>query len=230
MLVAAFVATLALLAARSVAIPAMAAPAAATMHTQSHQPLSEDSPSGDQPADDAIDQQGDGAAPTADAGDPSQEAEPGPARYTPSSRGGMRTLDSTPMQSAAQARQAAGNRIAGIAEKYVGAPYRWAGMSPRTGFDCSGLMGYVYQEAGINIPLHSLAGMLGSGDRVTRDELQPGDLVFFENTWERGLSHGGIYIGNGKFVHAETEGIGVVISNLDAGNWISHFVGGSRPY
>jgi cell wall-associated NlpC family hydrolase len=254
-LVAAFIATLALLGIRSVAIPAMAAPAAAISHTPSHQTVPDEVSSDEDAADATADEPEnlavdppveefavdppvedfapnpsvDESAPDPDVVVPTQESELGPDRITPSSRGGARPSDSLPV-AGSQARQSMGDRISSLAEKYVGYAYRWAGMSPRTGFDCSGLMGYVYQEAGVSVPLHNLAGMLNSGKRVERDQLRPGDLVFFENTWEWGLSHGGIYIGDGKFVHAESEGIGVVISNLDAGNWSSHFVGGSRPW
>ncbi|HEX2987403.1 MAG TPA: C40 family peptidase [Chloroflexota bacterium] len=228
-LVASFIATLALLGIRSVALPAMAAPAAAILNSPSCQTAPEEASLADEAAgitadeaqSPAVEPPVDEFATDPEAGDSTQE------RITPTSRGGARPSDSASPAADSQTR---GDRIASIAQKYVGYGYRWAGMSPRTGFDCSGLMGYVYQEAGISVPLHSLAGMLNSGKRVNRDQLRAGDMVFFENTWQWGLSHGGIYIGNGEFVHAESEGVGVVISDLDAYNWISHFVGGSRPW
>jgi len=253
-LLAAFIATLALLGLRSVAVPAMAAPASTVMHSPSQQQQTapdEDTPAdpsapnsperagdavADQPADDAAstpnvsDQTSDGNAPAPDVAEPAQDGDAPSTRITPTSRGGSRTLDSMSISPAPETMKSNGDRIAAIAREYVGYSYRWAGMSPSTGFDCSGLMGYVYQEAGISVPIHSLAGMLSSGKRVGRDELQPGDLLFFENTYEWGLSHGGIYVGNGEFVHAENESVGVTVSSLNGSSWASHYLGASRPW
>ena len=77
-----------------------------------------------------------------------------------------------------------------MALQYLGVKYRWGGESPKTGFDCSGLVAYVYAQLGIQLP-HSAAAQYGLGAPVPRDDLQPGDLVFFN-----GLSHVGIYIGD----------------------------------
>ena len=89
---------------------------------------------------------------------------------------------------------------ASIALQYLGIPYQWGGASPGTGFDCSGLVMYVYAQLGVQLP-HFAAGQYGFGSAVSRDQLQPGDLVFFD-----GLSHVGIYIGNGQMVHAPQTG------------------------
>ena len=89
---------------------------------------------------------------------------------------------------------------ASIAMKYLGIPYQWGGASPGTGFDCSGLVMYVFAQLGVQLP-HFAAGQYGYGSPVSRDQLQPGDLVFFD-----GLSHVGIYIGNGQMVHAPQTG------------------------
>jgi len=237
-----------------VAVPAMAAPVSTVMHSPSQQqqtapdedtpadPSASNSPEqagdavADQPADDAAstpnvsDQTSDGNAPAPDVAEPAQDGDAPSTRITPTSRGGSRTLDSMSISPAPETMKSNGDRIAAIAREYVGYSYRWAGMSPSTGFDCSGLMGYVYQEAGISVPIHSLAGMLSSGKRVGRDELQPGDLLFFENTYEWGLSHGGIYVGNGEFVHAENESVGVTVSSLNGSSWASHYLGASRPW
>ena len=86
----------------------------------------------------------------------------------------------------------------------MGSRYRYGGSSPRTGFDCSGFVYYVMQASGISVG-RSAAAQYNSGRRVSTGELQPGDMVFFSNTYKRGISHAGIYIGGGKFVHAETE-------------------------
>ena len=91
--------------------------------------------------------------------------------------------------------------------KYLGIPYAWGGASP-AGFDCSGLVMYVYAQLGILLP-HYAAAQYGFGSPVSRDQLQPGDLVFFD-----GLSHVGIYIGGGQVVHAPQTGDVVKISSL----------------
>ncbi|MHB0868622.1 MAG: LysM peptidoglycan-binding domain-containing protein [Chloroflexota bacterium] len=122
-----------------------------------------------------------------------------------------------------------GDRIAAISQKYLGYRYVWGGHAP-SGFDCSGFTWYVYKEAGINIPLHDLAGQLSAGPRINRDQLLPGDLVFFQNTYKAGLSHSGIYLGGGRFINAETERAGVQIRSLSDPYWSPRFVGGSRPW
>ncbi len=123
-----------------------------------------------------------------------------------------------------------GERVAALAQKYLGYRYLWGGHSPSTGFDCSGFTWYVYKEVGINIPLHDLAGQLNSGPRISRDKLQPGDLVFFQNTYKPGLSHSGIYLGDGRFINAESESVGVQIRSLSDPYWSPRFIGGSRPW
>jgi cell wall-associated NlpC family hydrolase len=97
---------------------------------------------------------------------------------------------------------------ASIALQYLGIPYTWGGASPDTGFDCSGLVMYVFAQLGVQLP-HFAAAQYGYGVAVPRDQLQPGDLVFFD-----GLSHVGIYIGNGQVVHAPHTGTVVSISPL----------------
>ena len=101
-----------------------------------------------------------------------------------------------------------GLRAVQIANHLTGIPYRWGGASPRAGFDCSGLVQYVYAKVGIRLP-HYAAGQYGQGRRVARDSLRPGDLVFFS-----GLGHVGIYAGGGKFIHAPRRGTTVRWSRL----------------
>src|SRR6185312_5175147 len=102
-----------------------------------------------------------------------------------------------------------GLRAVQIANQLTGIPYRWGGASPRSGFDCSGLVQYVYAKVGIHLP-HYAAGQFGHGRRVSRGSLRPGDLVFFS-----GLGHVGIYAG-GKFIHAPRSGTTVRWSRLSS--------------
>jgi cell wall-associated NlpC family hydrolase len=138
------------------------------------------------------------------------------------------TPTATPKQDAASTADT-GARIAALAAGYVGFPYRWAGHSPRTGFDCSGFSWYVYDQVEISVPNHDLKGQLNAGPRLTRSELQPGDLVFFQNTYKAGLSHSGVYIGDGAFVHAVDPSLGVRSSRIDDAYWAPRFLAGSRP-
>ena len=97
--------------------------------------------------------------------------------------------------------------------QYVGYPYAYAGEGPYA-FDCSGFTKFVIQNTlGMDIT-HDMFTQIGMGQSVGMDELQPGDLVFFANTFRPGLSHAGIYIGGGQFVHAENESTGVTVSDL----------------
>jgi cell wall-associated NlpC family hydrolase len=120
-----------------------------------------------------------------------------------------------------------GSEIVSIAYRYLGYRYIYGGSSPR-GFDCSGFTSYVYRSAGIWIG-RTAAAQYYSGVHVSRANLQPGDLVFFANTYQRGISHAGIYLGNGKFINAANESTGVTISNLNSRYWASHYYGATRP-
>ena len=121
----------------------------------------------------------------------------------------------------------AGNDIVDFAMKYEGHPYVYAGEGPRA-FDCSGFTMFVIQKTlGLDIT-HDMAVQYEMGSRVGRNELQPGDLVFFKNTYRRGLSHTGIYIGGGQFIHAENESTGVRVSDLDSEYYSSRWYGGAR--
>ncbi|PRR74467.1 C40 family peptidase [Neomoorella humiferrea] len=102
-------------------------------------------------------------------------------------------------------------RVAAIARQYLGVPYRWAGTSP-SGFDCSGFTQYVFRQVGIELP-RTASDQAASGSHVAKEDLQVGDLVFF-NTYGTGISHVGIYIGNGKFISASSSR-GVAIDNID---------------
>jgi peptidoglycan DL-endopeptidase CwlO len=110
--------------------------------------------------------------------------------------------------------------VVGIAMQYLGVPYVWGGSSPR-GFDCSGLVSYVFAQIGVSLP-HSSYAQFGMGTPVSISQLQPGDLVFFT-----GASHVGIYIGGGQFIHAPHTGDVVKISSL-SGYYSANFAGGRR--
>ena len=114
-----------------------------------------------------------------------------------------------------------GQRVADIARKYVGTPYRWGGASP-SGFDCSGLVRYVYAQVGVSLP-HNAAKQYRYGLPVSRDRLESGDLVFFDR-----LRHSGIYIGGGRFIHSRQTGKRVSIASLDDNWYAEHWVGARR--
>ena len=111
--------------------------------------------------------------------------------------------------------------VVGIAMQYLGVPYVWGGASP-SGFDCSGFIMYVYAQVGVSLPHHA-ASQYGSGSPVSRDALEPGDLVFFN-----GLGHAGIYIGGGQFIHSPHTGDVVKISSLSDSWYAATWVGARR--
>ncbi len=111
--------------------------------------------------------------------------------------------------------------VVSYALSQLGVPYVWAGSTPGGGFDCSGLVMWSYAQIGVSLP-HSSYAMMGMGVSVPKDELQPGDLVFFE-----GGGHVGIYIGNGEFVHAPHTGTVVQVSSL-SGSYSWGFAGARR--
>lgn len=111
-------------------------------------------------------------------------------------------------------------------KKYQGVPYVWGGSSP-SGFDCSGFIYYVHNEVGINIPRTNTDGYYNRSFSVSNPI--PGDLVFFKNTYKQGISHMGIYLGNGQFLHAGTSQ-GVTIGNVNDSYWGPKFAGYKRLY
>ncbi len=115
-----------------------------------------------------------------------------------------------------------GERAVRIALKAVGVPYRWGGSSPRTGFDCSGLVAWAYSRLGIALP-HSSYALYGRGRSVSRARLRPGDLLFFS-----GLGHVGLYVGRGRMVHAPHSGRLVEVVSLGGSNYRGRLVGARR--
>jgi peptidoglycan DL-endopeptidase CwlO len=127
----------------------------------------------------------------------------------------------SPAEAIAPAPDARYGGVVGIAMQYLGVPYVWGGASP-SGFDCSGFIMYVYAQIGVSLPHHA-ASQYGMGTAVSRDQLQAGDLVFFN-----GLGHAGIYIGGGQFIHAPHTGDVVKISSLSDSWYAQTWVGARR--
>lgn len=124
-------------------------------------------------------------------------------------------------------RASTGSEVADFALQFEGYPYVYAGEGPNS-FDCSGFTMFVIRKT-LDIDItHDLFVQIEMGQQVSQDELQPGDLVFFKNTFRRGLSHAGIYIGGGEFIHAENESTGVVISALNSDYYGSRWYGATR--
>lgn len=121
------------------------------------------------------------------------------------------------------------NEVLFGAMELVGTPYRYGGNTPAAGFDCSGLIGYVYrQHAGINLP-RTVASMAQlPAPTVAQDALESGDLVLFA-TGGRRANHAGIYVGKGRFVHAPSHGGVVRLDRLDQAYWADSFISGKRP-
>jgi cell wall-associated NlpC family hydrolase len=113
------------------------------------------------------------------------------------------------------------DRAASHAAKLVGKPYRFGGSTPSGGFDCSGLVLFSFRQAGVLLP-RSTEGQLRDSTRVRISNLRRGDLLFFNQDGKKN-SHVGIYLGNGKFVHAPSSGKQVRINRLDSPYWKKHF-------
>ena len=117
-----------------------------------------------------------------------------------------------------------GNQLVNSAYQYLGVPYVFGGNTP-DGFDCSGFTKYVFSHNGIELP-RMADQQYEVGQRVRRTDLMPGDLVFF-TTYEPGVSHTGIYVGDNNFISATSSG-GIRVDSLDSGYWSSRYVGATR--
>jgi len=110
----------------------------------------------------------------------------------------------------------------------IGTPYVWGGNDPDNGFDCSGLTKFVFREiVGIDLP-RTAREQRHEGTGVKRHELKPGDLVFFNTTRRRAVSHVGIYIGNNQFVHAPTRGSTVRVDSMKNSYWAKRYITARR--
>lgn len=122
----------------------------------------------------------------------------------------------------------AGKKAVALAKKYLGTPYLYGGANPKTGFDCSGLLQYVWAKNGVQIP-HNAQAQYDTMQHVTAKQLQPGDAVFFRD--QSGIHHVGMYVGgpNRQFIQAPHTGDHVKISSLNESYYASQFAGGGRP-
>ena len=114
-------------------------------------------------------------------------------------------------------------QITDTAKIYVGVPYKFGGTNPK-GFDCSGFVQYVFDQRKITLP-RAADAQYKAGKAITSKELKQGDLVFF-STYEKGASHCGIYLEQGKFIHASSRG--VMVSHLDESYWKTRYLGARR--
>ena len=121
---------------------------------------------------------------------------------------------------------ATGAQILAKAESYLGTPYVYGGASP-SGFDCSGLVYYVFGTFGISVG-RTPAEQYNAGSPVDKGSLQPGDIVLFAGTGGSGITHAGIYAGNGQFIHSPNSRSNVSYSDLTSGYWSEHFYCGIR--
>lgn len=119
--------------------------------------------------------------------------------------------------------------VVSIAKKYLGSRYVYGGASP-SGFDCSGFTMYIYKQFGVSLP-HSATAQSYKGTKVSKANLQPGDIVFFKNYRTNvGIGHCGIYIGNNQFIHASTEKTGVITSSLSSSSYQKRYVTAVRVF
>ena len=121
----------------------------------------------------------------------------------------------------------AGGALVDAALRYLGRPYRHGGQSLDTGVDCASFVRLLFQPLGVDLPF-TAAAQLGFGTPIAEGELLAGDLVFFRDTYKRGISHVGVYIGSRRFVHASGRRSGVIVSSLEHPYYRRHFAAARR--
>jgi cell wall-associated NlpC family hydrolase len=136
--------------------------------------------------------------------------------------------DRPPTKAAARGDRDMGAIAARTAERFVGIPYRWGGENVVDGMDCSGFVRAVYNLCGLSIPRTS-RDQFKAGESVAKEELQDGDLVFFGSS-EDSINHVGIYVGNGRFVHAPRRGEEIRVTSVDESYFEKRFVGARRYF
>ena len=149
---------------------------------------------------------------------------PAAAAGSSASTGSSASAGSAPATDSAPS--ATGSDIVAEAQKYLGTPYVYGGASP-SGFDCSGFVYYVLKQLGFS-PYRTPADQYSQGTYVEKDNLQPGDIVFFAGTYASGISHVGIYVGGGQFIHSPNSRSTVSYSDLTSGYWAQHYYGARR--
>ena len=119
-----------------------------------------------------------------------------------------------------------GQQVVDFAKKFLGIPYKWGGTTP-AGFDCSGFVYYVYNSLGYKMP-RMIVDMNKQGTYVSKANLKPGDVIIFQNTYASGLSHVGIYVGDGKFIHSPNSRSVVSYADLYSTYYINHYYSARR--
>lgn len=124
------------------------------------------------------------------------------------------------------------NHVARLLERgvdLVGTRYRYGGTTVASGFDCSGFIGYLFRnEAGIDLPRSTRQMIHYDAPRVDREELQPGDIVFFSTRRQGRVDHAGIYLGENRFIHSASRRSGVRVDRLDRGYWAPRYLQAKR--
>lgn len=151
-----------------------------------------------------------------------------PRKPQPTYKDSRSSLANLPARAPSAANAGTANDVLFRAIALVGTPYRWGGNTPEGGFDCSGLVDYIYrQAAGLQLPRTSREMSAMNGRKVSAmTELASGDLVFFAAG--TGVDHVGVYVGKGRFVHAPNSGGTVRLDDIDGPYWRNHFVYGKR--
>ena len=151
-----------------------------------------------------------------------------PRRHESTYKPSHSALADLPPQAPSTASAQVANDVLFRAMALVGTPYKWGGNTPESGFDCSGLVDYIYRHAADILLPHSSRAMADMQGRKIRrmTELASGDLVFFGN--HSGIDHVGVYVGQGRFVHAPNSGGTVRLDDIDGPYWVDHFEYGKR--